>query len=175
MLRELIEEDAIKMLEWMKDISITKNFDKNFSNYSINDCKNFIFGNKLNYSMQSPQDISFAVTNDTNEYKGTVSLKHINYQYFCAELAIIIIKSEQGSGIAKLAFNEIVEYGFGKLQLKYIYLSCKNDNIVANKFYLKMGAKLIGYDELKNKNFGDVPGYDYSKANRLFWYIINKN
>lgn len=172
MLRKLIIEDANKMLEWMKDSSITNGFDKDFLNYTIQDCEDFIFKNKLNYSAQSPNDLNFAVTDETNEYKGTVSLKHINYQYGFAEFAIVITKSAQGTGLAKTAFNEIVKYGFEKLQLKHIYFSCKKDNIAANKFYSKVGAKSISYDELKIKNSGDVQGYDNDVASELNWYII---
>ena len=172
MLRELKIDDSKGMLEWMKDPLITKGFNKNFSNYTINDCKDFILKNELNYYIKEPNEIHFAVIDETNEYKGTVSLKHINYQYGFAEFAIIITKSAQGTGLAKTAFNEIVKYGFEELQLKYIYFSCKKDNLAANKFYTKVGAKAIDFDELIEKNHRIIDGYDLGNVGGLCWYII---
>ena len=173
MLRELKVDDANGMLEWMKDLSVTKGFGKDFSSYSIDDCKDFILKNELNYATNKPKEIHFAVTDETDKYKGTVSLKYINYQYGAAEFAIVLIKSAQGTGLAQTAFNDIVNYSFNKLHLKYIYFSCKKDNVAANKFYSKMGAELISYDKLKIKNTGNIQGYDNDVAHELYWYILD--
>ena len=172
MIRKLDKKDAFKMFEWMQDNNITKYFDKDFSKYSVNDCKNFIHNSIVNYNLSNPKNLNFAVTDKSNDYKGTVTLKHINYKTKCAEFAIILIKEVHGSGLAKIAFNEIMQYGFKKLDLNFIYFSCKKDNVIANKFYSKNNAKLIDINILIKKGVV-VKGYNISLST-FNWYIIYK-
>ena len=173
MLRELRIEDALGMYSWMQDVSITRSFDKDFSKYTIIDCEDYIKQSIKSYNRIKPLDINYAIVNDNDEYKGTVSLKHINYDVKCAEFAIVLVGEAHGSGLAKIAFEDIMQYGFEKLWLDFIYFSCKKDNIVANKFYSKTNAELINVDKLVKKLRGGVEGYNISLST-LYWYMVYK-
>lgn len=174
MLRELRIDDAFEMNKWMQDESITACFDRDFSKYSVEDCKKFIEDNTDNYNLSKPNYLHFAVTDNSNEYIGTVSLKHINYDIKYAEFAIVLISKAQGTGLARIAFNEIMQYGFEKLGLSFIYFSCKKDNVVANKFYNKMNAILVKYEELLKILHGKIMGYDDNIASTMLWYVVEK-
>ena len=173
MLRELRIDDAVKMNKWMHDVNITNCFDRDFSKYSVEDCKVFIKNNIYNYSLLKPGYLNFAITDSSDEYKGTISLKYINYDIKCAEFAIVLIGEAQGTGLAKIAFNEIMKYGFEKLGLDFIYFSCKKENIVANKFYSKTDSKLVEVSQLI-KNLYRLEGYSNVDISSLCWYIVYK-
>ena len=110
-IRNLKIDDAKPMHDWMQDSSVTECFDKDFSSYTIDDCIKFIKDN-MSYD-EKPKDINFAITDD-EKYKGTVSLKNINYDLMSAEFAIVLIKQAQSSGLAIKAYNEIIDYAFNK-------------------------------------------------------------
>ena len=172
MIREFKIEDAKPMLEWMKDKDVIRGFNVDFSKFSIEDCKNFIFDNINNYNIEKPNNLSFAITDESNIYKGTVSLKHINYIKSCAEVAIVLVSSAHGSGLAKDSFDRIINYAFVDLGLNFIYFSCKNDNIIANKFYSKTTANLISLNDLIKILGNNIDGYTKNSLDNLFWYIV---
>lgn len=174
MLRELRIDDAKRMYDWMQDTSITKYFDKDFSKYSVLDCENFIHKSILDYNLERPNDINFAITDSTGLYKGTVSLKNINYSLNFAEFAIVLVSESHGSGLAKEAFDDMIKYGFDRLRLDLIFLSCRKDNVIANKFYNKMKATMVNYDILLKRLNGDIKGYDENMISNLLWYIVDK-
>lgn len=93
MLRRLEEKDAPFMLEWMQDKTITCNFRYPFANMTLEKAKYFI-----KYSFDE-ENQHFAITDDKDEYLGTVSLKHISETDHNAEYAIVTRKRhmEQGS------------------------------------------------------------------------------
>ena len=71
-IRNLSLKDAPLMLEWMHDPDVVKDLQANFAAKTLEDCRAFI---------ESAQDTSanlhMAITDDNDEYMGTVSLKHI--------------------------------------------------------------------------------------------------
>lgn len=71
-LRKLEKKDAPFMLEWMHDNNVTIGFQRNFGEKTIADCEEFIKA-----SQDIGNDIHMAVTDDNDEYMGTVSLKNI--------------------------------------------------------------------------------------------------
>ena len=171
-LRNLKIEDAKGMYDWMHDTSVTKYFDKDFSSYTIDDCIKFI-NNNLSYD-DRPLNVHFAIIDGLEKYSGTVSLKNIDYDLKTSEFAIILMKEAQGSGLAIKAFNEIIDYAFNKLNLDFVYFSCKKNNLAANKFYSKTNAKKIDYNKLVEKLGGGVEGYNLNYIPTLLWYIIIK-
>lgn len=86
-LRKLKTQDAQFMLEWMHDDSVIHYMRANFAAMQIDDCMNFI-----EESMYEKQNVHLAITDDNDEYMGTVSLKNILKEKN-AEFAITIKKS----------------------------------------------------------------------------------
>lgn len=179
MIRKLKIEDAWLMHEWMKDEKITKSFSIDFSKFCLKDCERFIKSSIINYSDDKPKSLNFAITDETDDYKGTVSLKNIDFENNCAEFAIILVSSAHGTGLAKNSFDKIIEYAFNNLNLEFIYFSCKKENMIANKFYAKTNANLIDYDSLliklgKGTNINKIIGYNQNEAPKLLWYWVSK-
>ena len=85
-LRKLKTQDAQFMLEWMHDDSVIHYMRANFAAMQIDDCMNFI-----EESMYEKQNVHLAITDDNDEYMGTVSLKNILKEKN-AEFAITIRK-----------------------------------------------------------------------------------
>lgn len=162
------------MHEWMKDTSITNCFSVDFSKFSEDDCMKFINDNIAKYANPHPNDISFAITDETNIYKGTISLKHIDYKKKCAEFAIVLVGASHGSGLAKDSFDNIMKYAFNDLALDFVYFSCKKDNIIANKFYAKTSASKITFDELYEMKGNYIEGYTNNNLDELLWYVVKK-
>jgi diamine N-acetyltransferase len=136
-LRALKFEDAKYMMEYIQDKEISNNFRFTKKSCSLDGFKIFI-----QESWTDKTNIHFAIEDD--EYVGTVSLKNINSVDRNAEYAIIIRKKYWGTGIAKDATRQIINYGFNTLNLKKIYLNVFSSNIRANKFYKNMGFKFEG-------------------------------
>jgi len=97
-LRKLEPKDSSLMLEWMHDISVTKDLQTNFSEKTADDCKKFIIN-----SWKMDNNIHLAIVNDFDEYQGTVSLKNIKNGN--AEFAITIRSSAMGHGFSKFAME----------------------------------------------------------------------
>lgn len=159
-LRSLIIEDAKYMMEYINDDEISSNF--KFTRYPFSQQN---FRNFIEKSWSDSTNIHFAIV--TDEYAGTVSLKNINKIDRTAEYAIVVRKNKWGTGIAKEATNQIINYGFNTLNLEKIYLNVLSNNIRANKFYEKMGFELEG--TFKNHVF--ING----KYENLNWYCTFRN
>mgnify|MGYP001033107392 CR=1 FL=1 len=138
MLRRLEEKDAPFMLEWMQDKTITCNFRYPFANMTLEKARYFI-----KYSFDE-ENQHFAITDDKDEYLGTVSLKHISETDHNAEYAIVTRKKAHGTGIAARATMEILKYAFSDLGLHRIYLTVLSDNIAARQLYENCGFELEG-------------------------------
>lgn len=138
MLRRLEEKDIPFMLEWMHDEEINLGFQKPFLQATEETAKAFI------QNSFSEEDQHFAFVNEKDEYLGTISLKHISHLNEKAEYAIVTRKCAQGTGAAKKATQELLQYAFTKLHLHKVYLSVLEENIRAQKFYEKCGFVLEG-------------------------------
>ncbi|MDE6407084.1 MAG: GNAT family N-acetyltransferase [Anaeroplasmataceae bacterium] len=161
MLRELKESDASLMLECLKDKDVNQYMNIDGSNMTIDDCKNFI-RNSLKDSLSK----HFAIVDNQDRWVGTISLKNIDSKTKVAEYAIITSKEVHGKGLALEATKEILDYGFNTLNLNRIYLNVVEDNIRANKFYLKCGFEFEG-------TFRQAI-YIKNKIYNLNWYAILK-
>lgn len=150
-LRELREEDAGDMLEWMHDPDSQKGFRKNMRDATLEDARQFCRNAKLGEGHKQGQSIHLAVTDDRDEYLGTISLKKINSEFHSAELAIALRKKAQGHGIATEAIGLLLKKGFEEMGLHRIYLTVLADNIAAIRLYEKCGFILEG--ELRDHLF----------------------
>lgn len=138
-LRPLIIEDATYMMEFINDKEISSNFKFTRYPFTIDSFKAFIQN-----SWNDKDNVHFAIEDEDGEYAGTISLKNINYIDRTAEYAIVVRKKCWGSGIAQEATSKIIEYGFGTLNLRKIYLNVLSTNERANKFYKKFGFEFEG-------------------------------
>lgn len=133
-LRELQLRDIDKMYEWMSDPEVTESLAIVRYPNSKEKIEDFIRS-----SWTDKNNIHFAIVTDKDEYVGTVSLKNINLIDRNAEYAIAIHKEFWGAEFASFATDNIIDYGFNKLNLNKIYLNVISNNIRANKFYEKYG------------------------------------
>ena len=163
-LRALKIEDANRMLEWMHNDDIVSNLGKNFKSYTLHDCKDFI-----SHSQTDNSNLHLAITDDTDNYMGTVSLKHIVDN--TAEFAIVLHSNAIGLGYARFAIRKILLIGFNKLNLKEIYWNVLKSNIRAIKCYDKNGYKRFVPDSVKYLTWG---GYSTSSQDQFYWYKITK-
>lgn len=141
-IRALKHEDANRMLEWMHNDDIVHNLGKNFKSYTLQDCKDFI-----SHSQTDNSNLHLAITDDTDNYMGTVSLKHIIDN--TAEFAIVLHPKAIGLGYARFAIHKILSIGFNKLNLKEIYWNVLKSNIRAIKCYDKNGYERFVPDSVK--------------------------
>ena len=160
MLRKLEEKDAPFMLEWMHDKDIVAGFQRPFDQATTDTVLSFI-RNSFDGENQN-----FAFVNDEDEYLGTIRLKHISHDNDKAEYAVVARKCAQGTGAAKKATEELLEYAFTELALHKVYLSVLEENIRAQKFYEKCGFIREGLE------------VDAVKINGMYhnhiWYGIRK-
>lgn len=145
-LRKLELKDASLMLEWMHDESVVENLAANFAAKKIEDCEAFIKA-----SLVDTENLNLAIADDNDEYMGTVSLKHIDRDYGCAEFAIAIRTVAMGKGFSKYAMAEIIRIAHEEMGLKRVYWYVSEKNLRAVRFYDKNGYKRIGFDELTMK------------------------
>lgn len=131
-IRPLMPKDVEGILSWMKDSEINRFFRMDAEGATEESVLNFI-----NASQDKGNNIHVAVTDENDNYLGTVSLKNINKEEQSAEYAISMCKFSHGTGAAKFATEKILELGFEDLALHRIYLNVLSENIRANKFYQK--------------------------------------
>lgn len=133
-LRELRVSDAEYMCEYLKDKEIATSF--LYTRYPF-EKENFI--EFIKNSWKNKTDIHYAISDEHDNYIGTISLKNINYIDRHAEYAIVTRKEYWGKEYAKQATDLILDYGFKRLNLHKIYLNVLSSNIRANRFYEKYG------------------------------------
>ena len=143
-LRHLKKEDAQYMLEWMKDADITQYLDGSFENISLDDCEKFILSSAFRISRQD-----FAIADEMDTYRGTVSLKNIDDEDMTAELSIVLRSCAIGSGYAIEAIRQLKRIAFSGIGLKKIFINVDRRNMRAIRFYEKIGAERI-------KDEGDI-------------------
>lgn len=122
------------MLEWMHDKEdIRKAFRSPFEKATMESVIQFI-DNSF-----SDENRHFAIVNGSDEYLGTVSLKAISQEDRSAEYAVVVRKAARGTGVAKLATKELLDYAFHTLGLHRVYLNVLEKNQHARHFYTKCG------------------------------------
>lgn len=136
-LRELEEKDADGMLEWMHDPEIQKGFRFSVEEQDREAVLNFI--RNADIALIDGKDIHYAVSDEDDEYLGTISLKNIDLTNKKAEYAISLRKKAQGKGIAAEATRAILKIAFEQYHLERVYLNVLSDNKRAIHFYEKCG------------------------------------
>lgn len=159
MLRSLQKKDAPYMLEWMHDPSVVKYMKTDFGAKTLEDCYSFI-----DASHDPSENLHLAVTDDNDEYMGTVSLKNIKDG--SAEFGITVRKCAMGKGYSQFGMKSIIEIGKNQCGISKIYWCVDPENKRALNFYDRLGflrcvmpVEACGYSEEEKKNF--------------IWYIID--
>ena len=107
-LRKLELKDAPLMLAWMHDKSVTEKLHADFASKTMDDAENFIKA-----SWDNKNDLHLAIASDSDEYMGTVSLKHI--EDGSAEFAITVRAESMGKGYSWFGMESIIEKAFEDL------------------------------------------------------------
>ena len=139
MLRELREDDAERMLEWMHDDSVMRWLQFDGKSKTIEDARYFISN-----ANHDNENIHRAIITDDGVYRGTISLKSITNKE--AELAVAMCRDSIGKGYGTLAIGEMLLLAFEELQLNRVFLTVKKDNTRAMRAYEKNGFTLVGMD-----------------------------
>ena len=126
------------MLEWMHDPEINQWFRFDAANMTDERARDFIAGSF------SERDRHYAITDDSDEYLGTISLEEIDRENHHALYAVSMRSAYQGSGIAAEATELLLEIAFYELELERVYLNVLSDNTRAKRFYEKAGFHYEG-------------------------------
>ena len=137
-LRRLEEKDIPGMLEWMHDPEINQWFRFDAANMTAERARNFIVGSF------SEKNRHYAITDDSDEYIGTISLEDIDMENHHALYAICMRSIYQSSGIGTEATELLFEIAFHELGLERVYLNVLSDNTHAKRFYEKVGFRYEG-------------------------------
>ena len=129
-LRKLETKDAPAMLEWMHDKSVVTDLNTDFSSKTLEDCVTFIESSRRN-----KDNLHLAITDELDEYLGTVSLKHIKDK--TAEFGIVVRKKAMRRGYAWFGMEEIMKVAFEDLKLESVYWCVNKSNERAIRFYEK--------------------------------------
>ena len=129
-LRKLELKDAPLMLAWMHDKSVTEKLHADFASKTMDDAENFIKS-----SWDNKNDLHLAIASDSDEYMGTVSLKHI--EDGTAEFAITVRAESMGKGYSWFGMESIIKKAFEDLGLECVYWCVSKDNPRAVRFYDK--------------------------------------
>lgn len=132
-IRKLHKTDAKFMLEWMRDENVTAGLKKKFYLKTLEDCIEFIEN-----SYKDDNCLHLAVADEGDIYMGTVSLKNIDKEKYCAEFAIAMRSCAMGKGFSEYGMREIFNIGWEELGLNMIYWNVLKMNRRAVRFYEKM-------------------------------------
>lgn len=161
-LRKLRSADASLMMEWMHDADVVAHLGTNFAEKTLDDCSRFIA-----LSQEDPQNLHLAVVDDSDEYMGTVSLKHMDFDAGTAEFAITVRASAMGRGFSRYGMQEILRIGTEELGLDAIYWCVSTDNRRAVRFYDK-----CGYARTENVPHSILENYTPEQKKKFLWYVF---
>ena len=123
-LRSLKEKDATLMLEWMHEKETADVFKKDMADVSLEEAEEFCrsFANQSN--VKNGDSLHFAIVDDADdEYRGTISLKEIDFDNLSAEYAVSVRKKFQGDGTAAEATRLVIEKAIKEYGLHRVYLN----------------------------------------------------
>ena len=158
-LRFLQNKDAVFMLEWMHDPSVVRFMKTDFLTKTADDCLTFIKA-----SQDTTDDLHLAITDDKDEYMGTVSLKHITHG--SAEFGIVIRKIAMGKGYSQFGMDSIIETGVKHHGISKIYWCVDPINERALSFYDRQGYVRCDVPE-------EAYGYSEEEKKKFVWYSID--
>lgn len=148
------------MLEWMHDKDVVKYLSGNFMYKGITDCHEFIRN-----SLTDATSLHLAIADDVDEYLGTVSLKHIDYDLHIAEFAITVRSKTMGKGIAAKAMKDILFMGQREYGLENVYWCVNKNNTRAIRFYEKNK-----YTRIEEVPESILDNYEEAFRQELIWY-----
>ncbi len=168
-LRQLQEKDAEGMLEWMQDSEVRKSFRFCTDNKTKADVLEFIRNAEV--APIEGKSIHYAVSDDNDEYLGTISLKDVNLTARNGEYAISLRRKAQGKGIGIEATNELLRRAFCEFGFQKVYLNVLADNHRAIRLYEKCGFVYEG--EFRNHLFlqGEFKGLKWYSMLREEYFI----
>lgn len=139
-LRSLRIEDAPLMLEWMHDPNVGTLLETRFDLMELKDCERFIEG-----ALVDSESVHLAIADfETDEYLGTISLKHVDAKNLRAEYAVATRTKAHGTGIAARATRDVLRVAFEVVGLNTVFLDVREDNPRAIRFYEKIGFTYEG-------------------------------
>ena len=138
-LRMLELKDTPGIFEWMKDPECNKHFRFDPDKVTMESVKEFI-----KKAEKDPVNQHYAITNENDEYLGTISLKNINENDGNAEYAVALRSSVSGKGLGYKATMAVLDIAFNEMKLNRVYLNVWPENERAIALYIKCGFKLEG-------------------------------
>jgi len=166
-LRPLQEKDIPGMLEWMKDPAVNLFFHFDPAAVTAETAAAFVRA-----AQDTSADLHLACADDSGEYLGTISLKHIDRTNRNAEYAVSFRRCAQGTGAAAFATREILRRAFEAEGLEKVYLNVLAENTRARHFYEKNGFCLEGIARRQlfvRGAFRDLYWYGMTKERYLEW------
>lgn len=161
-LRKLEEKDADRMLEWMHDPETQNFFYFDAITKTREDVLNFI--REASIAIDEGNSVHYAVSDEEDEYLGTISLKNIDLCSKNAEFAISLRKEARGRGVGQSAISILLDKAFSEFNLERVYLNVLSDNNRAIHVYEKCG---FIYEGEFRKHI-----YIHGKYKSLKWYSI---
>lgn len=137
-IRKIEEKDLQNRVIWMNNPKIYESMHYDIP-VSYENTLRWYHNNKDN---QSRCDMVFE--NANGEVVAMGGLTSIDPNIKKAEFYIFVDPLRQGQGIGAEASTILCKYGFGKFNLKKIYLQTNKSNMGARKMYEKIGFKLEG-------------------------------
>lgn len=135
-LRPLKEKDAVRMLQWMQDETVTEYLQIGGKDTSLESVQRFIAS-----AQDESENLHRAIVDEQDVYYGTVSLKHIDHEKGEAEYAIAMHMDGIGTGASKEGSEQIFVLAAKEQKLKRVYLYVRKDNLRAVRFYEKNAWK----------------------------------
>jgi len=157
-IRPLREEDAVPMLEWLTNESVTQYLSIGGSDSNMESTLTFIRG-----AADESVNLHRAIVDEDDQYLGTVSLKNIDHAKQEAEYAIAMHQNAIGTGAAAAGTDLIQDIAFKTLNLRRLYLNVLRINERAVKFYDRLG---ICYTHSTMTIYS-------GEESELFWYEMN--
>ncbi|MCX6707144.1 MAG: GNAT family N-acetyltransferase [Candidatus Woesearchaeota archaeon] len=136
-LRPYLKKDERRLAELANDKTVSR-FTRIPCPYKLKDAKNFI--KSSNYNIRKKEEYPFAITlND--EMIGGVSLIRLDKRDNRAELGYWLGKPYRRKGYAIEAAKLVLDFGFRKLKLNKILVSCAKQNNDSKRLIDKLHAK----------------------------------
>ena len=160
-LRKLEQRDIPGMLEWMKDPELNCWFRFDAEKMTVEKAGSFIEGS-FNESTRH-----YAITDESDEYLGTISLEEIDRENAHALYAVSLRKKAIGTGAAMAATQELLRIAFDELGLERVFLNVLSANTRARRFYEKAGFRHEGCFRKHLKLRGEWQDWE--------WYAVLKD